>query len=391
MAVTAMSTPGMSLLATLLLIVPVVASAPHGQPPTASPLEGTKWQLVRFRGGDDTVLTPDDTTKYTLEFGSDARLNARIDCNRGRGTWKTSGSSLELGPLILTRAKCPPGSLHDQVVKHWSFIRSYVIRDAHLFLSLMADGGIYEFEPALQASSSLVVGSATLRERMSLPADAVFEAELKDVSRADAPAELIARTRLASPGNPPFRFTISYDPARIQVGHSYVVSGRILVGDKPMFTTVESYPVPTRGNSNTVSVLLHRVGGRATSQGRGGASQSAAVPLEKTYWKAVQLAGKPVAAADAKREAHLVFEPGGRVSGSDGCNRLQGTYELKGDAIKFGQLVGTQMACLDSGATERAFRDALQRASGLKLTTDGLELYDLAGTQVARFQAREKP
>jgi para-nitrobenzyl esterase len=32
-------------------------------------------------------------------------------------------------------------------VKQWGFIRSYVVRDGHLFLSLMADGGIYEFEP----------------------------------------------------------------------------------------------------------------------------------------------------------------------------------------------------------------------------------------------------
>jgi hypothetical protein len=32
-------------------------------------------------------------------------------------------------------------------VKQWAHIRSYVIRDEHLFLALMADGGIYEFEP----------------------------------------------------------------------------------------------------------------------------------------------------------------------------------------------------------------------------------------------------
>lgn len=66
----------------------------------------------------------------------------------GRGTWKSSGASqLQLGPLALTRAMCPPGSLHDQIVKHWDFIRSYIIKNDHLFLSLMADGGIYEFEP----------------------------------------------------------------------------------------------------------------------------------------------------------------------------------------------------------------------------------------------------
>jgi para-nitrobenzyl esterase len=54
---------------------------------------------------------------------------------------------IAFGPLTLTRAKCPAGSLHDQIVKPWGNIRSYVVKDGHLFLSLMADGGIYEFEP----------------------------------------------------------------------------------------------------------------------------------------------------------------------------------------------------------------------------------------------------
>jgi para-nitrobenzyl esterase len=50
--------------------------------------------------------------------------------------------------MAITRAMCPPGSLHDRIVKQLPYIRSYVIKDGHLFLSLMADGGIYEFEPA---------------------------------------------------------------------------------------------------------------------------------------------------------------------------------------------------------------------------------------------------
>jgi para-nitrobenzyl esterase len=42
------------------------------------------------------------------------------------------------------------GPLHDQIVKQWDSIRSYVIKDGHLFLSLMADGGIYGFEPVVK-------------------------------------------------------------------------------------------------------------------------------------------------------------------------------------------------------------------------------------------------
>lgn len=76
-------------------------------------------------------------------------ISARIDCNRGHGTWTSDGPNLlQFGPMALTRALCPPDSLHDRVVRDLPYVRSYMLQDGHLFLSLMADGGIYEFAPA---------------------------------------------------------------------------------------------------------------------------------------------------------------------------------------------------------------------------------------------------
>lgn len=127
----------------------VFTRRPAAAPAASGPLEGTTWQLVRFRGGDDRVLTPGDSARYSIAFLAGGRLAAQVDCNRGRSTWKTTPpAGLELGPLALTRAKCPEGSLHDHIVKQWTYLRSYLIKDGHLFLSLMADGGTYEFAPA---------------------------------------------------------------------------------------------------------------------------------------------------------------------------------------------------------------------------------------------------
>ena len=112
-------------------------------------LSGSSWRLVRFQGGDGAVLTPDDRSKYTIEFDAQGGVAARIDCNRGRGTYASSGANqLRFGPLALTRAQCAPGSLHDQIVRQWGNVRSYVMKDGRLFLALIADGGVYEFEPA---------------------------------------------------------------------------------------------------------------------------------------------------------------------------------------------------------------------------------------------------
>ncbi len=100
-------------------------------------LSGTSWQLVRIQSMDDKVATPTDRSKYTMTFGADGRVNMRVDCNRGSGTWKSAeASQLVFGPMAMTRAMCPPGSLHDRIVKDMPYVRSYVIKDGHLFLSL---------------------------------------------------------------------------------------------------------------------------------------------------------------------------------------------------------------------------------------------------------------
>ena len=126
---------------------------------SAGNLGGTSWELVKFMGGDDKTLVPDQKSKYTIAFDRDGGVSVRIDCNRGRGTWKSAGANqIEFGPLALTRAMCPPAPLNDRMVRDWSYVRSFVIKDGHLFLSLMADAGIYEFEPLQQAGQQDAAG-----------------------------------------------------------------------------------------------------------------------------------------------------------------------------------------------------------------------------------------
>ncbi len=111
-------------------------------------MRGIGQKSITFLGIKDTVLTPDDKGKYTLAFAADGGMSVRFNCNRGRGTWKSAAANqIEFGPLALTRAMCPPGSLHDHFVRQWPFVRGYVVKGEHFLLSLMADGGIYEFEP----------------------------------------------------------------------------------------------------------------------------------------------------------------------------------------------------------------------------------------------------
>src|SRR5262245_3978487 len=99
-----------------------------------------------------------------------------------------------------------------------------------------------------ELATAQIKGSATYRERIAMPADAVFEATLEDVSKADAPAEVIGRAHIDKPGNVPIRFEIPYDTSRIVHSRRYVVRARILSGGKPFFITDQSYPVLTQGH-----------------------------------------------------------------------------------------------------------------------------------------------
>lgn len=135
-------------------VLPVILAGCASPVPTAEStattgLQGSSWRLVQIAMSDGVTKPAIERSRYTMGFGENGVLNVRFDCNRGRGSWTSSGpGNLEFGPLALTRAMCPMGSLHDDLVRQWPHVRSYVVKDGRLYLSLMADGGTIEFEPA---------------------------------------------------------------------------------------------------------------------------------------------------------------------------------------------------------------------------------------------------
>src|SRR6476659_3285781 len=78
------------------------------------------------------------------------------------------------------------------------------------------------------SAAAQIRGTATFRERIPLPPDAVFDATLEDLSQPGAATSVLGRARLRGPQNPPIRFEIPFDPTRIDPGHRYVVRARIL-------------------------------------------------------------------------------------------------------------------------------------------------------------------
>ena len=128
--------------------IAIISSLTLAQKSRGEPLSGTSWQLAKFQGPDETTFTPDDKSKYTITFGSDGRVVARVDCNRASSTWRTTAKGeIRFGSWSRTSAKCGSGSLHDQIVNEGANVSSFEIKNGHLFLTGMNGGGYYELEP----------------------------------------------------------------------------------------------------------------------------------------------------------------------------------------------------------------------------------------------------
>jgi heat shock protein HslJ len=113
-------------------------------------------------------------------------------------------------------------------------------------------------------------------------------------------------------------------------------------------------------------------------------------PFERVTWQLSELGGVGITKVHEGQAAYLYFDDGPpqRVSGSTGCNRLSGSYSLRGSGLTFGPLATTKMACADGMAQEQAFLAALAATDGWR-TVDRqvLELLDERGEVRARFTA----
>ena len=131
-------------------------TASGGNAKTGSdPLTGTTWQLTSIESmspEEQPTTKIDDPSKYTVTFGEDGQAGFRVDCNRGNSTWKTDdgatdSGAMTFGPIALTRMMCPQPSEDAKVAAALGRVRSYLLSDGKLHLSMEADSGIMHWEP----------------------------------------------------------------------------------------------------------------------------------------------------------------------------------------------------------------------------------------------------
>lgn len=103
----------------------------------------------------------------------------------------------------------------------------------------------------------------------------------------------------------------------------------------------------------------------------------------------MELGGEPARVAENIPEPRLLLHPATKqATGSTGCNRFSGSYELSGDSLRLGPLTSTRRACLDPEMTrqESTLLEAFDATRSWKATGDTLVLSG-EGVPVARFVA----
>jgi len=179
---------------------------------TVPTLAGTHWELTAIQSMDDaqgTTRIP-HPERITATFGTDGRLSVRLDCNRGTAGWESTSSAdglsgqLKIGPIAATRAMCPSPQLSSRVEQGLSYVRSYILKDGKLYMSLMADSGIYEWRPArhaVQHTSPAVLGQAPSNDARGHGTPYHAKTVVDCVIGASAPAQCDLGVIRGTPGN----------------------------------------------------------------------------------------------------------------------------------------------------------------------------------------------
>ncbi len=225
------------------------------------------------------------------------------------------------------------------------------------------------------AQPATIQGTAIIRERMALPPGLVLEVALLDASRADAPAETIATTRIPVTGQPPLAFALAYDAARIAPGRRHVLQARLLRGEEALFRTDRIHQAFAGGPDARHELLLVRAA-------RGATADAPASPVGPA-WVVEDIGGRGV--VDRAR-TDLVLSPEGRAAGHGGCNRFTGGYTLDGASLRFGALAATRMACAPALMDqERRFFAAMAEVRGWRFEQGRLLLTDAGGGVLLRL------
>ena len=119
------------------------------EPAAEANIVGVPWQWTKTESSDDSTLTVDDPSKYTMTLEEDGSVTLQADCNQGSGTYTLPGpQQITVELTVMTLVACPEGSLADTFMQQLGSSRTFVMDGDDLVLNMFADAGNMHFSPA---------------------------------------------------------------------------------------------------------------------------------------------------------------------------------------------------------------------------------------------------
>lgn len=214
-----------------------------------------------------------------------------------------------------------------------------------------------------------------LADGATLPPDATLEVSLLDVSRADAPSVTISE-RDYKISELPVEIRLPYESDKIDERMSYIVSGKVAVGDTVLLRTTTAYSALTREAPERPEIELEQV-----------ATLAATPRISGVEWAAFEIGGRMLVAEDPPT---IAFLDDGSFSMYGGCNTFRGKAEMGNGTLRIREpFAGTKRLCPEPRMElEKTMVDALNATRGYVRVDNRLSLTNEAGITTLRLTER---
>ncbi|NIY94895.1 META domain-containing protein [Salipiger sp. HF18] len=214
-----------------------------------------------------------------------------------------------------------------------------------------------------------------LADGATLPPDATLEVSLLDVSRADAPSVTISE-RDYKISELPVEIRLPYESDKIDERMSYIVSGKVAVGDTVLLRTTTAYSALTREAPERPEIELEQV-----------ATLAATPRISGVEWAAFEIGGRMLVAEDPPT---IAFLDDGSFSMYGGCNTFRGKAEMGNGTLRIREpFAGTKRLCPEPRMElEKTMVDALNATRGYVRVDNRLSLTNEAGVTTLRLTER---
>lgn len=242
-------------LAVLLAFAGLVSCAVSSERlPGPVELEG-EWRVTDIVGEPDV-----DGSEAFLGFERDGAVYGNSGVNLLRGSWSID-DGFSSSPTASTLRAGPPELMQQEqrMLDALGAVHGARFDGADLVLADVTGDELLRLRRRTPLAE--LTGTVFYRERIALGPGHELTVELQDVSRADAPADVLARTTRAIVGQVPLPFTLEYRPDDVDPRAAVVVRATITAPDGTLaWTTTDALPVLTNGAPTAdVAVLVRRV------------------------------------------------------------------------------------------------------------------------------------